>query len=84
MKTEALHDKLAETLTEIKVDTLVTLLSEIRLSPPQRLPLRIPQKKTIIEKNRKAREGRWEERNGGSLCHIMFPRWRLISEEDWI
>ena len=53
MKTEALHDKLAETLTEIKVDTLVTLLSEIRLSPPQRLPLRIPKKKTIIEKNRK-------------------------------
>ena len=30
MKTEALDDKLAETLTEIKVDTLVTLLSEIR------------------------------------------------------
>ena len=30
MKTEALHDKLAEALTEIKVDTLVTLLSEIR------------------------------------------------------
>ena len=53
MKTEALHDKLAETLTEIKVDTLVTLLSEIRLSPSQRLPLRIPKKKTIIEKNRK-------------------------------
>ena len=30
MKTEALDDKLAETLPEIKVDTLVTLLSEIR------------------------------------------------------
>ena len=30
MKTEALDDKLAATLTEIKVDTLVTLLSEIR------------------------------------------------------
>ena len=30
MKTEALDDKLAETLTEIKVDMLVTLLSEIR------------------------------------------------------
>ena len=30
MKTEALNEKLAETLTEIKVDTLVTLLSEIR------------------------------------------------------
>ena len=30
MKTEALDDKLAETLTEIKFDTLVTLLSEIR------------------------------------------------------
>ena len=30
MKTEELDDKLAETLTEIKVDTLVTLLSEIR------------------------------------------------------
>ena len=30
MKTEALDDKLAETLSEIKVDTLVTLLSEIR------------------------------------------------------
>ena len=30
MKTEALEDKLAETLLEIKVDTLVTLLSEIR------------------------------------------------------
>ena len=30
MKSEALDDKLAETLTEIKVDTLVTLLSEIR------------------------------------------------------
>ena len=30
MKREALEDKLAETLLEIKVDTLVTLLSEIR------------------------------------------------------
>ena len=30
MKTEALHDKLAETLKEVKVDTLVTLLLEIR------------------------------------------------------
>ena len=30
MKTEALDDKLAETLKEVKVDTLVTLLSEIR------------------------------------------------------
>ena len=30
MKTEELDDKLAETLTEIKFDTLVTLLSEIR------------------------------------------------------
>ena len=30
MKREALDDKLAETLTEIKVDTLGTLLSEIR------------------------------------------------------
>ena len=30
MKTKALDDKLAETLTEIKVDTLVTLISEIR------------------------------------------------------
>ena len=30
MKTEALDDKLAETLTEIQVDTLVTLHSEIR------------------------------------------------------
>ena len=67
MKTEALHDKLAETLTEIKVDTLVTLLSEIRLSPPQRLPLRIPQKKTIIEKNRKrARDDGKRETAGAS------------------
>ena len=30
MKREALENKLAETLLEIKVDTLVTLLSEIR------------------------------------------------------
>ena len=30
MKTKALDDKLAATLTEIKVDTLVTLLFEIR------------------------------------------------------
>ena len=30
MKTKALDDKLAETLTEFKVNTLVTLLSEIR------------------------------------------------------
>ena len=30
MKTEALDDKLAETLTEVKVDTLVTLLSQIK------------------------------------------------------
>ena len=30
MKTEALDDKLAVTLTEVKVDTLVTLLSKIR------------------------------------------------------
>ena len=30
MKTEALDDKLAETLTEVKVDTLDTLLPEIR------------------------------------------------------
>ena len=30
MKTKALDDKLAETLTEFKVDTLVTLLSVIR------------------------------------------------------
>ena len=30
MKREALEDKLAETLLEIKVDTLFTLLSEIR------------------------------------------------------
>ena len=30
MKTEALDDKLAETLTENKGDTLVTLLAEIR------------------------------------------------------
>ena len=29
MKTEALDDKLAVTLTKVKVDTLVTLLSEI-------------------------------------------------------
>ena len=30
MKSEALDDKMAETLTEVKVDTLVTLLSEIK------------------------------------------------------
>ena len=30
MKTEELDDKLAETLTEVKVDTLDTLLAEIR------------------------------------------------------
>ena len=30
MKTEALDDKLAVTLKEVKGDTLVTLLSEIR------------------------------------------------------
>ena len=30
MKTEELDDKLAETLKEVKVDTLVILLSEIR------------------------------------------------------
>ena len=30
MKTLALDDKLAQTLTEVKVDTLVTLLSEVR------------------------------------------------------
>ena len=30
MKTKALDDKLAETLTEIKFDTVVTVLSEIR------------------------------------------------------
>ena len=30
MKTDALDDKLAVTLKEVKVDTLVTLLSEIR------------------------------------------------------
>ena len=31
MKTEALDDKLAETLTEVKVDTLVTIVSEIKV-----------------------------------------------------
>ena len=30
MKTLALHEKLAQTLTEVKVDTLVTLLSKVR------------------------------------------------------
>ena len=30
MKTEALDDKLAKTLTEVKVDTLVTIVSEIK------------------------------------------------------
>ena len=30
MKTEALDDKLAQTLTEVKVYRLVTLLSEVR------------------------------------------------------
>ena len=30
MKTETLDDKLAQTLTEVKVDRLVTLLSEVR------------------------------------------------------
>ena len=30
MKTESLDEKLAQTLTEVKVDTLVTLLSKVR------------------------------------------------------
>ena len=26
---------------------------------------------------------RWEEGKGSSLCQIMYPRWRRISEGDW-
>ena len=42
---------------------------ELRLSPPQRLPLGIP----IKSKNRKRARGRWEEGKGGSRPLFSLP-----------
>ena len=68
-------------ISEFLVVRLI-LLRTLTLSSAE-APAGYPHQNINYRKNRK-RGGRWEEGNGGSVCHIMYPRWRLISEEDWI